>query len=115
MGTPLYMSPEQWRGEAVDGKTDVYALGAMLYQLLVGQAPFLAANIDELMAMHQDQTPAPLLELDSFIPPALAQLAERMLAKQASHRPEMAEVAARINALSNPFASGPRRVGSPRP
>ena len=51
MGTPLYMSPEQVRGEATDARTDIYSAGVILYEALTGQKPFTAANYNELILM----------------------------------------------------------------
>ena len=90
MGTPRYMSPEQARGAGnVDEKTDVYALGVMLFELLAGRAPF-AGESGELIAQHL-YVPAP--ELTSLLPtlsPAVARLIGRLLEKDKQQRPTMA-------------------------
>jgi DNA-directed RNA polymerase specialized sigma24 family protein/predicted Ser/Thr protein kinase len=59
VGTPEYMAPEQLRGEAVDARTDVYALGVTLYELLVGRAPFAGASLVSLVTQHLFARPTP--------------------------------------------------------
>src|SRR5581483_8067353 len=56
MGTPLYMSPEQSRSEALDARSDIYSLGIIVYQALAGEAPF-KGNMTELMRQHAEDTP----------------------------------------------------------
>lgn len=61
IGTPRYMSPEQCRGSIeIDEKTDVYALGVMLFEALVGRPPFVAQTYTEVMAMHIYEPTPPL-------------------------------------------------------
>ena len=60
MGTPYYMSPEQWRGEPLDARADVYSLGAMLYEILTDSPPFEATNVAGLMTKHLNEPPPPL-------------------------------------------------------
>ncbi len=97
IGTPLYMAPEQCRGGGdVDGKVDVYALGIMLYELLVGAPPFSAASSWELMGQHLNDAPPPL---PSSVLPDLARLVDRMLAKLRELRPTMGEVVAVLTEL----------------
>lgn len=75
MGTPAYMAPEQWRSEAVDARTDLYALGVMLYELLLGAQPFQADTPFGMMFKHVDETPP----LPRRVNPALPERVERVL------------------------------------
>src|SRR5690606_9012490 len=82
VGTPYYMSPEQTLGEPTDERTDLYALGVILYQMLTGQKPFTGETTAAILEQHRE---APVPEL----PPELAlyqPLLERLLAKQQSQR-----------------------------
>lgn len=99
LGTPLYMSPEQCLGASTDGKTDVYALGAILYELLAGQPPFLGEGA-QLMQKHLNEPPASLEKVSPGLPAELVQLIHRMLEKQASKRPDMKGVASEIERLA---------------
>lgn len=100
MGTPTYMSPEQCRGDAaVDDRTDVYALGVILYQMLAGRPPFYGGGDGEVIAAHIYAAPPALRSHDAGIPDEVEGLVYRLLAKQADARPRMAEVAATLEAL----------------
>lgn len=81
MGTPTYMAPEQWRSEPVDARTDVYALGVMVYQMLAGKVPFAAETPHGLMYQHLDQQPTPVRQLNPALPPAVEPVIRRALAK----------------------------------
>ncbi|MFE9796009.1 WD40 repeat domain-containing serine/threonine protein kinase [Streptomyces goshikiensis] len=99
-GTPSYMAPEQWRGESVDGRCDVYALGCVLYVLLTGASPF--AGVTQpwvLMRMHLEEEPAALNSVRADLPPALVELVASMLAKEPADRPDATVVAERLRAL----------------
>jgi serine/threonine-protein kinase len=97
MGTPRYMSPEQCRGAAkVDAKTDVYALGVMMFEMLAGKPPFDADGTGALMALHIYSQPPQLREVDPSIPPHIEALVSSMLAKDPATRPSMADVVQRI-------------------
>jgi serine/threonine protein kinase len=101
LGTPQYMAPEQCRGTAgIDGRADVYSLGVMLFEMLVGAPPFQAAGVGELIAMHMYQPAPSLLGVAPWVSPALASLIDRMLIKDVAQRPVMAEVAAELEILA---------------
>ena len=86
-GTPHYMSPEQAAGELdVDGRSDLYALGVIGYQLLTGRVPFDGRGFAEIAAKHVTQTPPPLKELAPRAPAALVAAIERCLAKDPAER-----------------------------
>jgi serine/threonine protein kinase len=93
-GTPAYMSPEQCRSEPPDGRSDLYALGCMLYELILGQPPFGEAPVAEVMSGHLYRPPVPLLQLrpQLDVPPALDSLILECLAKVKEQRPENAQV-----------------------
>ncbi|MES2643458.1 MAG: serine/threonine-protein kinase [Myxococcota bacterium] len=80
VGTPAYMSPEQARGEPADRRSDVYALGATLYHLLVGRPPFTAAAGHTIEALRTGRLPAPVETLVAEIPPDLAPIVRRAMA-----------------------------------
>jgi tetratricopeptide (TPR) repeat protein/tRNA A-37 threonylcarbamoyl transferase component Bud32 len=86
LGTLAYMSPEQARGAAVDARSDVWALGALLYEMLAGRPPFTGGSAVALLEALLRDEPAPLLA-DSPVAEALGRLALRMLAKERSARP----------------------------
>ncbi len=83
LGTPLYMAPEQIMGESVDARTDLYALGAVLYEMATGAPPFEAKSIPELLGKHREATPAPIRARPQsrHFPKPLEKLILRCLAK----------------------------------
>jgi serine/threonine protein kinase len=94
-GTADYMAPEQARGGGVDGRADVYGLGATFYHLVTGRPPFAKAKaLTQKLICHQAEAPRPVRELRPEVPEALAAVVERMLAKDVGRRyPSAAEVA----------------------
>ncbi len=81
MGTPHYMSPEQARGEQSDARSDLWAVGVILYQLLTGKRPFTADSIATLMLRITQEAPKPAGELRKDIPPSLRRIIARSLNK----------------------------------
>ena len=90
LGTPAYMSPEQATGSAVDGRTDVYALGCVLYEMLAGDPPFTGRPHYALLAAHATETPEPISKRRPSVSPHLAALVMRCLEKNPADRPPTA-------------------------
>lgn len=90
LGSPRYMAPEQIRGERVDARTDLYALGVMLFELCSGAPPYDSPRINDLLAMHLE-APVPSLEAMSLgLPWDLGMLVGRLLQKDPEDRPQSA-------------------------
>ncbi|MBA3540147.1 MAG: protein kinase, partial [Deltaproteobacteria bacterium] len=103
MGTPLYLSPEQARGDKVDGATDIYSLGAVAFEMFVGEVPFNADSAVEIMAQHISRPLTPPTAKRPGLPPAVDELVLGMMAKQAHQRPSLAEIHSRLLALRPMF------------
>ena len=86
MGTPTYMAPEQWRAEPVDGRTDIYALGVLIYQMLLGQVPFAAETPHGLMYQHLDVRPPAPHTIKPSLPASIEPVIDRALAKNREDR-----------------------------
>jgi eukaryotic-like serine/threonine-protein kinase len=91
LGTPDYMSPEQCQGERGDARSDVYAWGIMMYELLTGRVPFGGDNWLAVMAGHLGETPAPIRKLRPEVPPALEAVVIHALRRQPGHRYQTAD------------------------
>lgn len=97
MGTLDYISPEQGRGKPVDGRSDLYSFGVLMYQALSGKIPFEADTATAMLFKHAYDPPPPLCDIAPDIPPALAAIVERLLAKAPDDRYPSAD--ALLNAL----------------
>jgi len=86
MGTPAYAPPEQLRGDDLDVRADVYSVGATLFTLLTGQAPFEGKNAVQVVANAVNQKPKPLSEFRDDVPPGLERVVARCLAKEPEGR-----------------------------
>jgi serine/threonine protein kinase len=87
IGTPTYMSPEQAMGEReVDGRSDLYSLGVLGYQMLTGRVPFTAGNSMALLLKHVSEAPRPIAELRPETPRALREVIERAMQKSPDDR-----------------------------
>jgi serine/threonine protein kinase len=103
-GTPEYMAPEQAEGEKLDGRTDVYALGVILYQLVCGEVPFKSANFVALLTKQVSEEPTPPRERrpDLTIPPGLELIILHCLTKR---REDRYATAAEVADALEPFAA----------
>ena len=89
-GTPDYMSPEQCSGKSLDGRSDLYSLGCILYEITTGHAPFEADNPMAVLMAHMTEIPAPPSSLGIELPPGLELIIMRLLAKEPEDRFEHA-------------------------
>ena len=95
-GTMAYLSPEQIRRDTIDARTDLYALGCMLYESVTGVVPFRAKDPSQLMAQHLYEPPAPPSSLVEGLDPRLERLILSLLAKDRRHRLGHADEVARV-------------------
>jgi Protein kinase domain len=111
LGTPEYMSPEQCVGSSLDGRSDLYSLGVVMYEALTASLPFRAANRRELLRMHQQSKPRSMRELrpELGLPAALDAAVLACLAKSPADRPESAAV---LERMLMPLANRDRLDGS---
>ncbi|MFT5353171.1 MAG: serine/threonine protein kinase [Polyangiales bacterium] len=122
MGTPLYMSPEQAKGEmSVDHRADIYSMGVMLYEMLAGRPPFEGGNYFQLLWKHGNELPIPLAEVCPSVPANVSDAVMRSLSKDPADRfqstaqfraalvgaaPSVTTSPERLVALPSPLATG---------
>ena len=98
MGTPLYMAPEQWQNKSFGSSADIWALGMILYELIVGQHPYLESSFHHLIAQVCGPDPVPSADRGRDVPAELAGLIDRCLSKQPENRPPAAEIVEKLDA-----------------
>src|SRR5262249_50199477 len=118
MGTPSYMSPEQWQGKtSVDARADIYALGVMLFEMLSGQLPFMADTPYSMMNMHVNEPPPSIDTLRPDLPPGVAPIIEKALAKDPEDRFQSAGELAqafKIGLTGQTWVLSPKSEDTPR-
>ncbi|HTN86617.1 MAG TPA: serine/threonine-protein kinase, partial [Sorangium sp.] len=107
VGTPAYMSPEQAVGEReVDGRSDIYSLGVLAYQMLTGRVPFTGGNSMALLLKHLTERPRPITDLRPDVPRALAEAIDRALMKDREDRwPTAADFREALSSVDVPSVS----------
>ncbi|HEX8266207.1 MAG TPA: SUMF1/EgtB/PvdO family nonheme iron enzyme [Pyrinomonadaceae bacterium] len=91
LGSPLYMSPEQWSNENIDHRADIYSIGVMLFQMLAGEPPFTGETLVSLMYKHLQNAPPSFASLGVSVPPEIEAVVQRTLAKEREQRPATVE------------------------
>ncbi len=106
IGTAAYISPEQTQGEGVDHRTDIYAIGAMLFEMVSGTPPFDADSVMALMMKHINEPVPDLRQRIPSLSPKMIEIVEKALAKDPAQRYQNAdEIDADLSAISIPASS----------
>jgi WD40 repeat protein len=110
IGTPAYMAPEQAQHHTADARSDLFSLGCVLYRMATGRPPFEGRDIFAILVKIVTEQPPPPRDLNPALPPALADLIVRLLAKRPEDRPESARaVADALRALEEARSGRPSR------
>src|SRR5207302_419946 len=108
VGTPQYMSPEQATGERTDGRSDIYSLGIVLYQMLAGEPPFDGESAQSILMKQTTATSVPMTRMRTDVSQALAAVLDRMLGKDPAERYQTAEEVSRALVGALPTAARDR-------
>ena len=98
-GTPAYMAPEQWKGEGIDERADVYALGCILYEMITGRPPFLCLSFEDCKNAHLKRIPEPPDRMGEKIPVEIKELVLRCLSKERDKRPVLLELREKLQEI----------------
>ena len=116
IGSARYMSPEQARGQAVDGRSDLFSLGVVLYEMLAGAAPFDGETVSDVIAEILKGTPSPLRDVVPDVPPAVEALVNRALCRDREARYQTAsEMLHNLQAIAGQAAGAPVPYSSASP
>jgi serine/threonine-protein kinase len=116
MGTPVFLAPERFAGGADDGRSDVFSVGAMLYQMICDKMPWSAQDqLRMAWGLAQNTPPPPLADHRRGVPPELEALVWRSLAWEAGERPTAQELAAALDRLADSLDDSPTDMVQPSP
>ncbi len=116
IGTPNYLSPEQARGDPLDGRADLYSVGALLYELVSGRCPFVASNPLAVVSAHVTDRPPPLWEHAPAVSADFAAIVHRALEKRPADRFQSADrMREALLSLAGPTASAPSQASPGMP
>jgi serine/threonine-protein kinase len=116
MGTPTYMSPEQVKGEGIDGRSDIYSLGIILYEMLSGSQPYEATTPWGILSKHVNDPVPSILERKGDLPPQIDAIVTQAMAKKVAERFQTAtELATAVTLITQQRPSPPTTVVAPSP
>jgi hypothetical protein len=112
IGTPAYMSPEQGKGGKVDARSDIYAVGVLLFELLTGKKPFVGKDLFETLKKHELEATPSVLALVPDLPPEIEGVIQRAMAKLPDHRfPDAVSFSEALAPIEADLAYGRKPIG----